>query len=326
MTKASFLLVAAGLATLTGSIVAARAADDDKALEVLAAARKAIGKKIQSLETLSLEAGVQRNIGDMQMNSDTEILLSLPDKYLRSDTSTGGMMSMSTKTGFNGTTAIRPSGASILPGGGMVIRMGPGGPMPPQEKLSPEQEEELNQAMLRTSRNEISRLMLGWFATVHPALSVEYAYAGEAESPDGKAHVIDAKNADGFAARLFIDQQTSLPLMLTFQGPRPRIVTDRVPRRGGTNVQDAHGGGSVRELTEEERKKARDEADKQLKALQSQPPAMAEHTLFFEDWRTVDDVQLPHTLRRAVDGTTTEEWTIRKVKLNPRLDASKFER
>ena len=41
--------------------------------------------------------------------------------------------------------------------------------------------------------------MLGWFAAAHPSLSVEYTYAGEAESPDGKADVIDVKNADGFA-------------------------------------------------------------------------------------------------------------------------------
>ena len=30
--------------------------------------------------------------------------------------------------------------------------------------------------------------------------------------------MIDVKNADNFAARLFIDQQTHLPLMVTYQG------------------------------------------------------------------------------------------------------------
>jgi hypothetical protein len=50
------------------------------------------------------------------------------------------------------------------------------------------------------------------------------------KSPDGKAYVIDVKNADGFAARLFIDEATQLPLMLTYQGPQPRIITAGGPR------------------------------------------------------------------------------------------------
>ena len=83
----------------------------------------------------------------------------------------------------------------------------------------------MNEAMVRSSQTEASRLMLGWFAMAHPAINAEYTYAGEAESPDGKAYVIDVKNADGFAARLFIDEQTHLPLMVTYQGPQPRMMS-----------------------------------------------------------------------------------------------------
>ena len=43
--------------------------------------------------------------------------------------------------------------------------------------------------MLRSARADISRLMLGWFAAAHPSLDAQYTYAGEAESPDGKADV-----------------------------------------------------------------------------------------------------------------------------------------
>ena len=46
------------------------------------AARKAIGdKKLDALKTLSVEASVQRNVNTMQMTSEVEILLELPDKY-----------------------------------------------------------------------------------------------------------------------------------------------------------------------------------------------------------------------------------------------------
>ncbi len=69
-----------------------RAEGDGKAAEVLAAARKAIGdKKLDALKTLTVEAQVQRNVGAMQLTTDTEILLELPDRYLRADTSSGPM-------------------------------------------------------------------------------------------------------------------------------------------------------------------------------------------------------------------------------------------
>ena len=236
------LICATLLLAAAGSV---RAEGDGKAAEVLAAARKAIGdKKLDALKTLAVEAQVQRNVGATQLTTDTEILLELPDRYLRADTSSGPMSGGFT-SGFNGDKVIRPAGASMaMAGGGMVIRMGgPGGPMPPAgEKPSPEEQERMDKAMLRSSRAELSRLMLGWFAAAHPSLGVEFTYAGEAESPDGKADVVDAKNADGFNARLFIDRETRLPLMVIYQGPQPRVVTAGGPiRQAAPPAAAGHG-------------------------------------------------------------------------------------
>jgi hypothetical protein len=310
---------------------AARAEGDSKAAEVMADARKAIGdKKLEALKTLTLEAQIQRNVGAMQMTTDTEILLELPDRYLRSDTSSGPMSGGFT-SGFNGDKVIRPANAISMAGGGMVIRMGPGpgGPMPPGEKPSPEEQERIDKAMLRSARAELSRLMLGWFVAAHPSLNVEFTYAGEAESPDGKADVIDAKNADGFNSRLFIDRQTHLPLMVTYQGPQPRVVTAGGPlRQPPPSAAGGRAAGQTaerREMTEEERKKAREEAEKQLEAARNQPQTMVEFTLFFDDWRETGGIRFPHKLRRAMGGTTSEEWTVNKMKVNPKIDPKKFE-
>ena len=83
--------LAAGLIALTaiaGVYPAAVAQEDKKAVEVLAGARKAIGgKTLDSLKTLSVQAAMQRNAGNFQMNSDLELLVELPDKYLRSEAS-----------------------------------------------------------------------------------------------------------------------------------------------------------------------------------------------------------------------------------------------
>ena len=316
------------LTTIAGIDPAAVAQEDKKAVEILAATRKAIGgKKLESLKSLSVQAAMQRNAGNFQMNSDLELLIELPDKYLRSEASSNAMVSMGNTMGFNGDRPVKSNApVGMAPGGGMVIRMGgPGGPaLKGLEKLTPEQQQQIDRQMVRASRHDIGRLMLGWFAVTHPSLNAEYAYAGEAESPDGKAFVIDVKNKDGFAARLFIDQKTQLPLMVTYEGPQPRMITTGGPRPAPGGAQPTPQT-QPRPLTEEERKTLAADAERQIREMEKQPPAMVEYTLFFDDWRDEDGVKFPHALRRALAGTTTEEWTINKVKVNPKIDPKKFE-
>lgn len=298
---------------------------DTKAAAALAATRKAIGgKKLEALKTLSVQAAMQRNVGTVQMTSDLELLVELPDKYLRSETPSSGMgMPAGFSTGFNGDRSLRSGGAPAMgPGGSMVIRMGAGPGGPPAEQPTPEQQAEIDKAMVRSSRAELSRMMLGWFAAAHPSINATYTYAGEAESPDGKAHVIDVKNSDGFSARIFIDQASNLPLMVTFQGAQPRVMTMGGTRGAAPAGQPVH---EARPLTEDERQKARDDAGKQLQGVPAQPPTMVEHTLFFDEWREADGVRFPHRMRRAIAGATTEEWTFSKVRVNPKIDPKKFQ-
>jgi hypothetical protein len=301
-----------------------------KAAEILAAARKAIGeRKLDTLKTFSVQSALQRNVQTMQVNSDVEILLELPDKYLRSEASSGGgmMMAGGGTSGFNGDRPLQKLNPGGMPGGGMVIRMGgPGGfASGDGEKPTPEQLAEMSKSMVRSSQFEASRLMLGWFAMAHPAANAQYTFAGEAESPDGKAYVIDVKNGDNFAARLFIDEQTHLPLMVTYKAPQPRMLS-----AGGGSRQVAPAGGSPHTVTmtssmsDEERKKAQAEIEKQIKEMQRQPPVLTDYTVFFEDWRDADGVKFPFKMRRAMGSETTEEWTVSKVKVNPRIDPKRF--
>ena len=50
-------------------------------------------------------------------------------------------------------------------------------------------------------------------------------------------------------------------------------------------------------------------------------PAQAE---YFEDWQDGDGLKFPRKIRRAMAGTTSEEWTVTKVKVNPTIDPKKF--
>ena len=171
--------VAAGVIALTaiaGVHPAALAQQEDKkAVEVIAAARKAIGgKKLDSLKSLSVQAALQRNAGNFQMNSDLELFVELPDKYMRSEASSNAMVSMGNTLGFNGDRPLKSvAQGGIAPGGGMVIRMGgpAGGSFGSGEKPTPEQKQQIDRQMVRASRSEISRLMLGWFGMTHPSVS-----------------------------------------------------------------------------------------------------------------------------------------------------------
>src|SRR4051794_22139576 len=61
-------LLALGLAIAAPPAAIARQ-QDTKAAEILAATRKAIGKKLEGLTSLGLQAASLRNIGNFQMNS-----------------------------------------------------------------------------------------------------------------------------------------------------------------------------------------------------------------------------------------------------------------
>lgn len=314
------------IATVLSAAPVTYAGQDAKATEVLATTRTEIGgKKLDSLKSLSVQAATQRNVGDFQLTSDLELLIDLPDKYLRSETSNSAMVNMASTMGFNGDRPVKgPAQAGMPAGGGMVIRMGgPGMPMPGGgQKLTPAEQEQVDRQLVRSAQVDISRLMLGWFAMTHPAVAVSYTYAGEAEAPDGKAFIVDANNADGFAARLFIDEKTHLPLMVTYKGPQPRIVTAAgpPPGSGGAVAQT-----QVRTAGQDEQKRVADEAKERIEQIHQEAPVLVEYTLFFDDWREDGGIKFPHAIRRSLAGTTTEEWSVSKVKVNPKIDPKKFE-
>ena len=88
------------------------------------------------------------------------------------------------------------------------------------------------------------RTALAMFPGTAATSGLTFTYVGKAESPDGEADVLDAKGEGNFAARLFVDAKTHLPVMLTYQdrernfrdqpsaaqGRRDRRAVPRPPR------------------------------------------------------------------------------------------------
>jgi hypothetical protein len=51
---------------------------------------------------------------------------------------------------------------------------------------------------------------------------------------------------------------------------------------------------------------------------------MIERRLYYSDFKATGGLTLPHTVRRAVDGQTTEETTYAEIAVNPKIDGKKF--
>jgi hypothetical protein len=292
------LWIALGMAA--GSFVA-RAAGDTNVAELLAHARAAIGgeQQIAKVRGLSCTGTVLRSIGDRQVAGEVTINLQLPDKMMRSDSISpmGDGMLLVTDQGVNGDKLLRAAKTLNAPPGAF-IRM----PPPPE----PGSQEEAQQ--LRNSRADMARFAISMLLTAPPSFPVEYSYGGEAEAPDGKADVLDIKASGGgtFTARLFLDKSTHRPLMLTYRGVVPRVVVQA--QRGGPPPSDAGLG-------------AKGHGGPQAAATATEA---VDINMFFDDYKPVDGVMLPHHVTRAVGGETNEEWTFTSIRVNPTFKPDAF--
>jgi hypothetical protein len=279
-------------------------AADPKAAAVLAEARKAIGgdANLAAVKTLTVAGKQNRTMGDMQMSGDFEIAMMLPDKYLRTQVDNTPMgVTLTRESGFSGDQPLIHNSSGHGDGSVRIVMGTPG--VRPGETPTPEQQAQIDAQMLRAQRQDFARLVLAWLAVAPAGMPLEYVHAGEAESPDGRADVIDVKGPDNFTAKLFIDKKTRLPLMVAYRAVEPQIRT--VTTAGAAGNTDP----SAREAMQ-----------------QMQPPPTSDIQLFFSDHRKVDGLMLPFKVSKSVDGKPTEEWDVEKIKVNPVIKPDTFTR
>jgi hypothetical protein len=272
--------------------VAAQAPSPDAAAGAISAAREALGgeKKLAAVRTVVATVRTSQVRGDNLVPIEFEIAIELPDKYVRKD-EIPAQESGPTTTGFSGETLLQFPAPSAPPARA-------GGPPPPTE----EQLAAAARMRLANVRQDFARLMLGMFAGTSASYPLTLTYVGKAEAPQGKADVIDVKGPGAFAARLFINDATHLPIMLTWTAPAPPMRGG--PPRGGPPPSPP--GSSA------------------ASAGQGQPTP-PESRLYFADYREVSGLQLPFRLRRALGPDTVEETTFDGFKINVKIDPKKFE-
>ena len=323
--------------------------------QVLADTRAALGgDKIAAVKTITAVGRTLRTAGDRTIENEFEMAMELPDKYLmRSVLAAMGNMSVYRNTGFNGGQVIeeidRPPN---LQGGNIMIRMGgPLGAAMDPAKVTPEQKAEADAMRLLSNKKEFTKLTLGMFASSHTAFPLEFTYAGQAESADGKADVINVKGPGDFAVILFIDAQTHMPLMVSWMDKEPIVITTSSGGPGGkggaggpgeTRILQFSGGGAVgggstftsavpaggagggQNMSKEELEKMQKDFEERRKEAEAKRRTV-EFRVYYSEYKSVGGVKLPFRIQRSIDGKPTEEMLFDTIKLNPKIDAKKFE-
>jgi hypothetical protein len=285
-----FVAVACLTAAVPGG---AQVTPTDAATSVIAASREALGgeKKLAAVKTLVATGRTRQVRGDNLVPIEFEITIELPDKYVRKD-EIPAQDSGPTTTGFSGDTLLQfPAPQPPPPRAG--------GPPPP----TADQVAAAARMRLANVRQDFARLMLGLFAGSSSAYPLTFTYGGKAEAPQGKADVLDVKGPAGpgaFAARLFINADTHLPIMLTWTPSRSSPPGDG--SRGASAPPGREGAP----------------------AGQGQP-SPPDTRLYFGEYRDVSGLQLPFRLRRALGTDTVEETTFDGYKINAKVDPKKFE-
>jgi hypothetical protein len=276
---------------------------------VLAAARTALGgeAKIAAVKTFIATGRTRQVRGENIVPVEFEIQAELPDKYSRRDEFPAQDAGPVT-AGFVGDALV------------LIPRPVPPPPRPGMPAPPPGAMEMQLRARTMTAKQDFARLMLGMFAGTSSSFPLTYAYVAQAEAPQGKADVIDVSGPANFKARLFIQSETGLPIMLSWQAPGPGMG----PGGPGGPPRPAGPGGPPAGAAPAGPPPGAAPAGPGPGAGGPPKPA-PEQRLFFADYRDVDGLKLPFRLRRAAGSDTTEETTFDRYRINAKVDPRRFD-
>jgi hypothetical protein len=331
------------IGTLAGWVLAhpaAQAPGRDPA-PILAAAREALGgeKRLSGVKNFVATGRTRQVRGDNLVPIEFEIAVELPDKYVRKD-EIPAQESGPTSTGFNGDELIQLP-VPAPPGPPPAAAQGRVGAPPPQPPSQP-QLDAARAMRVAAVKQDFVRLTLGMFAGSFSSYPLTFTYVGQAEAPQGKADVLEAKAPPNFSVQLFINSQTHLPIMVSWKqapgragGGRGRGEGPPPEGRGRGEAPQAEGRGApprpegaapqAPPTAPPQGAPAAPGAAAPNAGRAAAPPAPVEYRIYYADYRDVDGLQWPFRLRRATGQDTTEETTFDRFRINTKIDPKKFE-
>jgi hypothetical protein len=177
-------------------------AQTPSAQAVVTAARQALGgeQRLSAITSFTATGRTRQIRGNNLVPIEFEINCELPDKFVRKD-EIPAQDSDVTVTGFRGDQAIVSPAAPNRTGG------------PPPQAVAEQR--------LVGVKQDFARLMLGAFAASFSPYPLTFKYLAEGDAPEGKADILDVAGPANFSARLVVQRDTHLPVMLMWQAPGP---------------------------------------------------------------------------------------------------------
>ena len=272
---------------------------------ILADMRRALGGDavLDGIKTFTVNGDVRKTGGPVAKSLSYELLALLPDHYMtiERDLDSGGFRPIDI-TYFNG-----------VAGNDLIRRTDSNIPFPPDPgPQTPDAIAQRQAQQLLRRKQEFGRLTLALLGRSLPGYPWQFSAAGTDTLAGRAVEFVEARAADGFTARLYVDASTHLPVVIAWHAPvSPVIVTS-----SSTTVVTR--GNQVMS-----------QSPPTVPAVPPGDPATGRPDVIwkldFSDFKVQDGVNWPHRMKLLVNTQVREEIRLGRFKINPRLDAKRFD-
>lgn len=296
------VLLRTALAAMIAVGVGAQARTADAVLREM---RAALGgdAALDAIQTWSVSGDITSSIGPRSHSSALELFALLPDHYMevhRSFQSLAGPVRMDIETtnyrGFKGNELIRRTDSTF--------------PVPPDPgPQTPSAIAERARKMIAGNKRDFARLSVALFGRSFDGSPIVFSYVGT-DTVEGQAmEVVEMRDATAFVMRLYVNQTTHLPAFIAWQASPPIVYMVT------SSSTMAVSGGRVVSQTPQT-------FDPTGPPPPTQPDVM--WRMVFSDFKVQDGLTWPHRVKQMAGDKVTEDMKLGKFKLNPKIDAKKF--
>lgn len=249
------------------------------ATQVLAEMQKALGgDAIAAVEAFSVEGDEELPIRGLRVRTRIEWVYVRPDRFIEVQRVSGRSFDQTTVNGFNGDGLVR-----LRDAGGRAAQARRPDPPP----LTPA----THASAVTANKRRFSRIAIAMLGIVS-AYPYEVSYRGREILEKTSAHVLALKAADGYEARLYVDEATHLPAAIAWE--------DAVGAGRGIPIVFTSRDGTATAASGGERR------------------------LVFTNFERAGGLNWPRRIREELAGETAREFRLGKYRINPKIDPQRF--